>query len=96
MTADRIGALEALLAQAGAAHTVFEREELDGVYDEAWPQWYAAYAIDHGIGDLLTRSVTVEELARFFVSTWDEAQRRDPRPSESWPTWMAQRIAAER
>ncbi|MEX1171364.1 MAG: hypothetical protein WEG56_02010 [Chloroflexota bacterium] len=95
MTADRVQALEALLVQAEAAHSVFEREELDGVYDEAWPRWYAAYAIDHGIGDLMTRSVSVDELARFFVSAWDEAQRLDLRPSEPWPTWMARRLAVE-
>lgn len=32
-----------LLKQAAAAHGVFEREELGGVYDEAWPEWYAQH-----------------------------------------------------
>lgn len=32
-----------LLKQAAAAHGVHEQEELGGVYDEAWPEWYAAH-----------------------------------------------------
>jgi hypothetical protein len=30
-----------LLQQAAAAHGIHEQEELGGVYDEAWPEWYA-------------------------------------------------------
>lgn len=32
-----------LLKEAAAAHGVHEQEELGGVYDEAWPEWYAAH-----------------------------------------------------
>ena len=32
-----------LLTEAAAAHGAFEAEELDGVYDEEWPAWYAAH-----------------------------------------------------
>ena len=32
-----------LLTEAAAAHGVYEAEELDGVYDEEWPAWYAAH-----------------------------------------------------
>lgn len=32
-----------LLEQAAAAHGVHEQEELGGVYDEAWPEWYAEH-----------------------------------------------------
>jgi hypothetical protein len=35
--------LVGLLKQAAAAHGVHEQEELGGVYDEAWPEWYAAH-----------------------------------------------------
>lgn len=34
-----VGALHA----AHAAHTIFEANELGGVYDEVWPDWYAQY-----------------------------------------------------
>lgn len=32
-----------LLTGAAAAHGVYETEQLDGVYDEEWPAWYAAH-----------------------------------------------------
>ncbi len=35
--------LEDLLTRTAEAHGRFESEELGGVYDEAWPQWYAAF-----------------------------------------------------
>jgi hypothetical protein len=95
MPTDRIGALQALLAEAEAAHGVFEATELNGVFDEAWTRWYASYAIDHGIGELLGRAVTIDDLAAYFETTWAEAQRADPRPTDPWATWMAPRIAAE-
>jgi hypothetical protein len=31
------------LTQAAKAHGVHEAEELGGVYDEQWPQWYAEH-----------------------------------------------------
>ncbi|MBM7505107.1 hypothetical protein ACFPER_14440 [Agromyces aurantiacus] len=36
-------AILALLTGAAAAHGVYEAEELDGAYDDGWPQWYAAH-----------------------------------------------------
>jgi hypothetical protein len=32
-----------LLKRAAAAHGIHEKEELGGVYDEAWPEWYAEH-----------------------------------------------------
>ena len=32
-----------LLRQAATAHGVHEQEELGGVYDEGWPEWYAEH-----------------------------------------------------
>jgi hypothetical protein len=95
MSPDTTAALEAHLAEAQAAHGVYERTELGGVYDEAWPRWYAAYAIDHGIGPLLSRPVSVAELARFLETSWDDARDADPEPNASWSASTARRIAAE-
>lgn len=43
-----------LLRGAAAAHGIHEAEELGGVYDEQWPEWYAhhmARALDsRGLG----------------------------------------------
>lgn len=32
-----------LLKGAAAAHGIHEAQELGGVYDEQWPEWYAAH-----------------------------------------------------
>jgi hypothetical protein len=32
-----------LLKRAAAAHHVYEKTELNGVYDKDWPRWYAAH-----------------------------------------------------
>jgi len=32
-----------LLKRAAAAHGIHEKNDLGGVYDNDWPQWYAAH-----------------------------------------------------
>jgi hypothetical protein len=32
--------------ETGAAHGVYEEGELNGVYDQNWPAWYAAYLVE--------------------------------------------------
>lgn len=32
-----------LLKQAAAAHGIHEKNDLGGVYDQQWPEWYAAH-----------------------------------------------------
>ena len=32
-----------LLKETAAAHGTFEAEQLGGVYDAEWPEWYATY-----------------------------------------------------
>jgi hypothetical protein len=95
MTTDRLEALHALLAQTEQAHGVFETTELHGVYDAAWPAWYAAYAVEHGIDVVVGHPVTTDELERFLAGTWAEFQRLDPKPADAWVAWTARRIAAE-
>jgi hypothetical protein len=95
MTSDRNEALVALLAETEAAHGAYEATELNGVYDEDWPRWYAGYAVDHGIGAALGHPVTADELARFLSRIWDEFEGIEPTPTESWRAYTARRIAAE-
>ncbi|MFD2795860.1 hypothetical protein ACFS27_20025 [Promicromonospora vindobonensis] len=40
---DTTALLRGLLEGAAAAHGIHERENLGGVYDEAWPEWYAEH-----------------------------------------------------
>jgi hypothetical protein len=91
----RTEAVSALMSETEAAHGVFETTELNGVYDQDWPRWYATYAVEHGIGDLLGHLVTADRLAAFLASTFDEFKAAEPKPTEPWATWTAHRIATE-
>ena len=95
MEADRTEALNALLVQTQEAHGAFEATELNGVYDQEWAQWYAAYAVEHGIGALLGRDVPTDELAQFLTSSYADFERIDPKPSEPWAMHTARRIASD-
>jgi hypothetical protein len=87
--------IAALLRETEAAHGMYETTELGGVYDEAWPRWYAQYAVDHGIGRLIGRDVSADELAGFLASSWDELSQADPQPAEHWTESLSIRIAEE-
>jgi hypothetical protein len=95
VAADRIEAVNALLVETMEAHGRFEKTELNGVYDKEWPEWYAAYAVDHGIGDLVGHAVTASQLAQFLASSNVDFEQTEPKPSEPWAAWTARRIAAE-
>jgi hypothetical protein len=92
---DLIEAISALLLQAQAAHGIYEGTELNGVYDQDWPRWYAAFAIEHGIGALVGQDVTTDQLAAFLATSNAEFQATEPKPAESWAAYTARRIAAE-
>jgi hypothetical protein len=95
MAAERVAAIEALLERAAAAHHIYERDELNGVYDEAWPAWYGAWIAEHGLGAILGRDVTASEAADALTQAWAELQTLDPKPAESWAAWTARRMARE-
>ena len=92
MSTDRIAAIEALLAETEAAHGEYETTELGGVYDQEWPRWYAGYAVDHGIGAILGRPITADELADVLSVAWAEYEGADPRPAEAWTAYIARRL----
>lgn len=48
-----------LLVAAATAHGVHEKEELGGVYDEQWPEWYAAH-IERQLAERGLKIVAVE------------------------------------
>jgi hypothetical protein len=93
MSADRISALEALLSETETAHGAYEAADLGGVYDQDWPAWYAAYAVDHGIGAVLGRDVTANDLAATLAQAYAEFEQTDPKV-EPWEAYVARRIAA--
>jgi hypothetical protein len=95
MTSDRKEAVTELLRATEAAHGVFETTELNGVYDKEWPRWYAAYAVEHGIGQMVGHAVTVDQLGQFLETSFKEFENADPKPSDPWAAYIAGRIVAE-
>jgi hypothetical protein len=95
MERDPTAAVEALLVQTATAHGVFEEAELQGVYDQAWPRWYATYAVEHGIGALVGHLVTIDRLAEFLASSNVEYEKTEPELREPWASYTAERITAE-
>ena len=95
MAIDRISAITALLGETGAAHGVHEETVLHGVYDKEWAVWYAAYAVDHGIGALIGHALTADELARFLARTNVDFESTQPNPTDTWAAYTARRVATE-
>lgn len=95
MAADRSDAVEALLVEAEQAHGAYEATELNGVYDEQWPRWYAAYALEHGLVTVLGHDVSVDRLSRFLADCYADFDQADPKPAASWSAYIAGRITSE-
>jgi hypothetical protein len=95
MDAGRSDAVAALLRDAERAHAVYEADVLNGVYDEAWPRWYATYAVEHGLGEIIGHEVGVDALTTFLAESYAEFDAADPKPAEPWADHTAARIAAE-
>ena len=93
MSDDRAAAIEALLVQASDAHHVFERDELHGDYDEAWPAWYGRHIAENGLAAALGRDITGDEIGAYLQRTWETFRDMDPKPTESWAAWTAMQIA---
>jgi hypothetical protein len=95
MALDPTDAVIGLLDETKVAHGRFEASELKGVYDQDWPSWYARYAVDHGLGDLVGHRVSADALAEFLATSNGEFERLDPQPIESWTAYTARRIVTE-
>jgi len=95
MTEDRTAAVEALFVQAQEAHHEFEATELNGVYDEEWPRWYAEYAVENGLGGLVGQAIATDRLGRFLADSYGEFAAADPKAGEPWPAYIARRITTE-
>jgi hypothetical protein len=95
MDSDRIDAVNALLIEAKEAHGRFEATELNGVYDEEWPRWYAEYLVEHGLGSQVGHPIPTDRLAQFLSNSYAEFEATEPKPSEPWAPYIARRITAE-
>ncbi len=81
------------LKRAAAAHGIHEEQELGGVYDEEWPQWYAAHMTQtlagagHEVAAEYLRAALVDAAAAHAAHE-KEIGAKDP----EWPQWYAARM----
>jgi hypothetical protein len=81
------------LTRAAAAHGEYETTELDGVYDQAWADWYAKHmsASLRAEGFALAPELLAEELRA--ASTAHGLRDKTPDdPDENWPAWYVARM----
>ena len=95
MEADQVPSVAALLGEAEEAHGVYETNELGGVYDGAWPAWYAQWLVDHGLGVVLGREISADRLADLLRGSFEDFKALDPATAGPWGTYTARRIADE-
>jgi hypothetical protein len=89
---ETVAAIGVLLNQAGAAHGKYETEVLNGVYDQEWHIWYAQWAVEHGLNDLLAEAVDAERLSTILYSVNEQHKQTDRH--QSWAEFTAERLAA--
>jgi hypothetical protein len=95
MPDERTTAVESLLVRTAQAHGVFEESELQGVYDQEWPRWYATYAVEHGMGALIGGGISIDRLAEFLATSNVEFEKTAPELRGPWATYTARRITAD-
>ncbi len=90
MTVERPTAIAELFAQAGDAHHHYEQTVLNGVYHKEWADWYADYAIAHGLNDWLTNPLTVEQLSHRLSELTD--RHKAEHSTMDWGIYVAQKL----
>jgi hypothetical protein len=87
-------AVAALLRETETAHGAYETTGLGGAFDAAWPAWYAAYLLDHGLADHLSdpKRLDVDNLAAMLArlaADYDRGEQTRP-----WPDVYAHAIVS--
>ncbi len=95
MDSEQTGRLTALLNEAQQSHGRYEATELNGVFDEEWPQWYGAYAVEHGLAEILGHDVAADRVGTHLANAYAEFEAADPKPDESWAEYIARRWPGE-
>jgi hypothetical protein len=87
-------AVAALLREAEMAHGAYETNDLGGVYDDAWPAWYAACLLQHGLSDHLpgAEHLDVATLAATLARLAADYERGEQ--TSSWPDVYAEGVVA--
>ncbi len=95
MESERTDRLIALLNESERVHGHYEKTELNGVFDQEWPQWYGAYAVDHGLAEILGHDVTADATGAFVARAYADYEQMDPKPDASWAEVLGPRMLSE-
>ena len=79
-----------LLRRTGNAHGHYETTVLHGVYDVNWAPWYADWAIQNGLNELLSTRFDTGALGKLLFEI-NEDHRREGQGS-SWAEYTARRL----
>lgn len=91
MDSEQTGRLTALLLEAQQAHGRYEATELNGVFDEEWPRWYASHAVEHGLAEVLGRDAAADRVGEHLARAYAEYEQVDPKPDGTWAEYIANR-----
>ena len=93
---DRVEAVTNLLTEAESAHGTYEALDLGGVYDTDWASWYAEYAIEHGLAEILGHAAPLDRVGPFLAAAYADFEHLDPRPDRGeWAGYIAGRIVQD-
>jgi hypothetical protein len=84
---DRVSPIVQLLQRASAAHGEYETTVLNGVYDQEWPIWYAQWAVEQGLNNLVGSSMTAQEWSNVLFDLNEQHKLTDK--SQSWAEFTA-------
>jgi hypothetical protein len=79
--------VQTLLKEAAAAHHEYEREELSGVRDEQWANWYADHLLANGLDGLLASQMDADELSAALSEI--SAAQQAAGNTEDWAAYSA-------
>lgn len=82
--------IAALLERAKQEHSEYEAAVLNGVRDEEWEQWYAAWLVEHGINDYLNSDMQGSDLADLLRDINTQHQQTDQQ--QSWADYTAEQL----
>jgi hypothetical protein len=92
MSSTKEAAIAALLREAASAHAEYEATVLQGVRDEVWPAWYAAWLLDNGLPNLLPRDRNVDNARLAALLAQFDTEYQQERPKSEWPEFYAVRL----
>lgn len=92
----RVEAVTALLLEAESAHGTYEALDLGGVYDQDWANWYAEYAIEHGLSDILGHATPLDRVGPLLAAAYAGFEKLDPRPDHAqWAAYLGRRVVED-